>query len=510
MSMKKHKFNLVIILILLSNEGLLAQQTVNITTGQSTPGQFNDPIWRARKEDDLQSNALPASITNNVTQSQNYCTGEVFISQNVLTDDCGNWITSETEAPDYYIPSLNCGGEIPASWPANWEFGRPPDYVYSVEFDVTSCMFDQVAQLNIDWMAGIRGIDKIKLNGTTIWVPGWPGEAWHEAPISLYANIEVQYGPNILEVFNKNWYYEDYSSIMICGEIIINDLDPLQAPQNTFCSDAPAGEILSWSPAPGASEYDVVVTWNDPFCFENGSPSAVMTYSTSSNVLLLPSPTIPHSWKVRAKNQYGCVSEFSAKKCGCSYCASPIHTQCEFDGISTYELSWLNDPNAASYEIDVIYHATDCCSSKYTPSLSTYNVINNSLTLTDVEDCFSWRVRTNCGCGEDKFSSWTNYECSCPYEVGKSFTKEIPKLFLDPNPSSDIVTIHLEVNEIFTSTDENAELILVNSSGIVVDQLNINVNEKTDINVQSLISGLYICKIIQNGAVIASEKLIIQ
>jgi len=183
-----------------------------------------------------------------------------------------------------------------------------------------------------------------------------------------------------------------------------------------------------------------------------------------------------------------------------SGCYPPTATNCEFDGTS-YTLSWANAQNASSYEVEITNIYGHCCEDPGFPYENIISTTSNSVTIQNIE-CFSWRVRSNCGKGEGINSSWTSFECGCPFPVGKGANGGA-KLFISPNPAKDVLKVKVE------NMDNETELIIIDGSGAQQLKSTIGKNEQKTIDISKLKPGLYICKVLYDGAVLTSEKLIV-
>ncbi|MDX2362184.1 MAG: T9SS type A sorting domain-containing protein [Crocinitomicaceae bacterium] len=461
-------------------------QVFDLTTGQGSLGS-TDPVWTAKISGSVY---LPTYIIFPVSADLDEGTSALFGVEN----ECGRWISKIQPNSSHYL-----------EWSYSTASPTSLTYTYMRHFTINECLFDPVAHLNLDFLAATSSVMEVKVNGVVVYSAAY-GTVTGFTPTSLIVDANVHYGLNSVQVVVKGNCC--YSALIVCGEITVDSIDE-GTPSNLGCCDPAAGEILSWTTVPGAVGYEVVVLSNDPVCYKGTEIPLPYetTYTTTENIFLMPPSTDSHAWKVRAIYPSGCYSEFSEQQCGCAAeigCSPPVDRNCLMDN-GVCLLNWSDMSGATEYEVEISYNDDACCEGEGNPTSEIFTVNTNSMSIPDIEDCFSWRIRSVCG--EGNFSAWTSFECGCYVKEGKALEVE-PKLFIEPNPSNDIVTIRLDDLEV--TTEQKAELIIVDMSGVTVYKSDIGINEPIDVDVNSMVPGLYICRIVSEGATVVSKRLIVE
>lgn len=270
----------------------LNAQVFDLTTGTGSVGSY-DPLWKVK---------VPGSSTFN---SVKISTGQIQYSSGgtpvtaYKQDNCGRWIS----------PHVNSNNHI-YSTVSNQE-----TYTYKRTFNVSGSCITGNAIVNITWIAADNKVNPtgaFRVNGVSY---NLPSGITHISPKSTSFSVNnIVSGTNTIEVDVYN--SESFTALQICGNI--NVTKGLRVPQSLDCCNANAGQILSWASVPGATGYDVILTYNDPKCCREGGIQTSAIYTTNQNALILPQLNSNcFSWKVRAKNSNDCLSEYSETQCSC-------------------------------------------------------------------------------------------------------------------------------------------------------------------------------------------------
>ncbi|MFT6281403.1 MAG: hypothetical protein ACJA0U_001530 [Salibacteraceae bacterium] len=357
-------------------------------------------------------------------------------------------------------------------------------------------------------MAADNTLTDVRVNGNSQLIPG--GISFNPAS-SMTSTPIVNPGVNTIEIDVVNNGL--YTALQLCGDITVTGDDV--APTNLDCCEALSGEVLSWGAVPGAIGYQVIIQWNDPDCCKSTQLPTESLFTVTGNSFVLPTPTVCHSWKVRAIFPNNCFSDFSIKQCGCypieGKCKSPVDLTCDLQQNSIY-LSWGAVPGVTNYEIEINYNDPACCNNGEIPYTNSFSTVSNSFIVGNPEACFSWRVRSICKDGTK--SAWSVIKCSCGFgqkqEEGNIRSNTIQgkdvKITLKPNPAEESVTI-MVLNPAVT---DNCELVILDLSGSVVHTSSIKMNEANRIDLMSFKPGMYICNVNADGKVISTDKLVIK
>lgn len=204
---------------------------------------------------------------------------------------------------------------------------------------------------------------------------------------------------------------------------------------------------------------------------------------------------------------------------------TPTSMKCAVDAKTGNQvLSWEPVPNAVEYEVEQVFNDPKCCPTGHMSTLIT-TPRSTSMTSSSFEpDCFSWRVRSVC---EDSVKSeWSETQCSCDIpiddsglerssvNVGGDFNSGLFDVKVSPNPANDFVTITLgnrvDVRNSEVPTLIQPELIIYDIESRVVQRVDITTNEPTVADLSKLKGGIYLIKVIDNGTIISTQKLVIQ
>lgn len=113
-----------------------------------------------------------------------------------------------------------------------------------------------------------------------------------------YGKVRYGYGD-----FGESQPDEAGESCELCGEIDCDILDNLcLAPngENAYCNPFADGVTFVWNPVPGATQYKVQITFNDPDCCRSGLPNT-LTYTTyNTNMYLGYLERYCFSWRIGA------------------------------------------------------------------------------------------------------------------------------------------------------------------------------------------------------------------
>jgi hypothetical protein len=479
----KKKISLLIVFfgILFSSNA----QVFDLTTGTSAIGT-TDPIWT------MQAPGGGAFGAVNVSTGSLQSAGGTIYPNAYAQNNCGRWISPWTNAANHIITTPGTLGT----------------FTYRMTFTVDDCVQNPTAVLDLSFMAADDVLNAIRVNGTAQTLPG--GTITFNPPSSMTSTPGVVNGVNTIEVDVIN--NSIYTALQLCGNITVTGDNV--APTNLDCCEALSGEVLSWGSVPGAISYQVVIQWNDPDCCESTQLPTESLYNVTGNSFVLPTPTVCHSWKVRAVFANNCYSDFSVKQCGCypikGKCKAPTELNCDADQNGIY-LSW-GSTGVTYYEIEINYNDPACCNNGELQFTNTFSTLSNSFTVSNPEACFSWRVRSICKDGSR--SAWSVYKCSCGFgqkqEEGNIRSNSIQgkdvKVTLMPNPAEESVTI-MVLNPAVT---ENCELVILDLSGSVVHSSSIKMNEENRIDLTSFKPGMYICNVNADGKIISTDKLVIK
>jgi len=181
-------------------------------------------------------------------------------------------------------------------------------------------------------------------------------------------------------------------------------------------------------------------------------------------------------------------------------------------------LSWDAVSGATGYQVEILYNDSKCCRQGQTYGVI-YPVTENVL-LFSPTSCYSWRVRAVKG---SCYSDWSEKKCGCynvfvtvdpepaaPSEMSSknnNIANEVITKVM-PNPANGFITVNI-MNPAGTLKTNVCEFVLVNLSGQEVLRETVQLSEPKQVNVDGLKSGMYIYKVVTNGRVVATEKLVI-
>ena len=483
------------VIICMSLSSIAQVCVFDLTTGTDVVGSV-DPIWEVRTP--MSVDFDPVNISTGALQSGTYIYPNAYIQ-----NDCGRWIS----------PHLNGLFNIVSS---GAEIGI---YTYQAVVNVEApCGIDS-ARLTFDFMAADNSLPAVRVNDINY--PPPPGIT-HITPGSMTTLVALDPGVNIIQVDVNNLH--SYTGLQLCGELTV--YKTLCPPDDLYCCDAPSGQVLTWAEVSGAIGYDIDFGFNDinSPCCENVTelPTGYMEFLTD-NVFLLPdSFTACFWWRVRAVFPDGSKSEWSEKECDClpNPCETPTELECSINSVGRV-LSWTAVVGAISYDVMINYNDPACCPvGGGLPFSNMYSTTDDFYVVPGFNQCFSWRVRARCLNGG--ISEWSEAKCSddCFFSNPAISTNEETtkrssanyanvKTSVIPNPANDYVSITI-TDASGDSEINNATLIIFDITGKEVYKSSITSNESKQIDVSQFTSGIYLLKILDNGRLISSDKLVIQ
>ena len=331
--------------------------------------------------------------------------------------------------------------------------------------------------------------------------------------------------PSVVECFSwsvrtrcaDNSITEFSAPVCACGD---EDACNLPAPTNLDCIISGNDQVLSWDPVAFAVSYQVIISYNDPLCCDNGLMPYSISLTTSDPFIVLPGPEDCFSWEVRAVCIDGIYSPFSEKKCSCHWinpCSveAPTNLDCEVY-LNNRLLSWDPVPGAVSYEVEVIYNDPTCCASGF-PSMFIFTPTSPSLLVSmNNPNCYSWRVRAICSDGS--ISPWSDKICNCfPFSPKPNTSSGNHPLIEDkiidlrikitPNPVQHTAQFNVENTNL--NRKEKGLLLIKTIDGKTVYESTIDLNETTEVDMSAFENGYYIYQII-HAQVNTSGKLVVQ
>ncbi len=280
----------------------------------------------------------------------------------------------------------------------------------------------------------------------------------------------------------------------------------------------------------GCSNVAMYDTYN--FKVYDSSGSLILDNTTNTNNVQVTFPangtyTIEVIYTI--VDNTGCTQTLSYQEsfdyvhCDCQILGPPTFMDCQ-PGINpdaTFQtLFWTPVSGAVSYEVEIILNDPTCCPNSTDPMFTfIFPRTGTSMNIPNGR-CYSWIVRSDCANGTK--SDWSSRSCSCGTKGGsdgsstKSLTQfdeqvEIGELHLVsvPNPSSDYVNITLTgwSDEILIN---HPEIIIYEMSGKVIYRAEIALDETKRVDVSSFNSGIYLINIVDDGAILSTEKLIVE
>lgn len=273
-------------------------QVFNLTTGVPGAPGGNDTKWSVKVPGSTVF--VPAKISTGLVQSGSNTYNPY--AQN----SCGRWITP-------YITSTNNVQKPPSATSQGV-------YTYRMRFYVSGCPAGN-SSLSLSFAAADNRLDSLRINNLNYTIPS--GIAFNPASsfsVPSITNITTGWNTIEFDVYNIG----SWTALQLCGNLNVKSYSKTP-PKNLGCCLSPAGQVLSWSPVPGAIGYEVIITWNDPKCCPKGTkPPTGSMYVTSQNALVLSTVfSSCFSWKVRAVYPNGCKTNFSDTKCSCSKIVKP-------------------------------------------------------------------------------------------------------------------------------------------------------------------------------------------
>jgi hypothetical protein len=297
-----------------------------------------------------------------------------------------------------------------------------------------------------------------------------------------------------------------------------------KVPDNLKCSSMFTGSTISWDPIPGAT-YKVIITTNDPACCHTTLPGVSMVWSVAGTSTVVPTSVGScFSWYVVAICPDGSSSSASVLMCSCSpvvtpLCDDPYKLKCSVIQGQT-KLSWSGGASATGYELEITYNDPACCHSSSLAYTTTYPLTSTSFVVgPGAWRCFSWRVRAVCPAG---YSNSVEGGCNCPDVATPSFptSKQAQggnntgstlgtelRVEAVPNPASDYVDFTLSGTE--SLQNQSLEISIHDITGREVSRKSVNADGKVKFDVYSLSTGLYIYKVMRNGELFYSGKIMI-
>ena len=469
---------------------------IDLTTGTGPVGS-TDLIWEVR----IPGSGIFVPVTISTGALQN-SSGTIYPNA-YAQDRCGRWIS----------PHLTSGFNITNTG------GLSGIYTYQAVITVDApCGIDS-AEMCFDFMAADNVLSAVRVNGDNY--PPPPGIT-HIAPGNMCAFVSLVPGINVIQVDVNN--FESYTGLQLCGELSVykTSCDP---PEDLHCCEAPAGQVLTWAEVEGAIGYNIEFGFNSECC-ENSTelPTGWMEFVTD-NVFLVPESFGDcFWWRVRAVYPDGSTTEWSEKECDCIDvelpCETPTDLSCAYNSVGRI-LSWGTVADAVSYDVAISYDDPSCC-----PPVDDlpFSTIFFTTDIFHVEPgpnkCFSWRVRAHCQNGG--VSDWSEPKCSndCSFSISDSPSSEDVEnrtslgsdkitTRIIPNPANEFVTITIDDATNIRKGSE-ATLMILDITGKEIYNASIRLNEPKQIDVSLFSSGIYYLKVLEDGKVIASDKLAIQ
>lgn len=462
-------------------------QVFNITTGIGTIGD-NDPNWTVRNPGT--TSFIPATITTGAIQY-----GATVYPNAYAQNSCGRWISSSVNAANNIVSAA------------------PGTYTYKLCFETGNCVSNS-ATLDISWIAADNLWADFRVNGSSI---PMPSGVTHTNPGSLNSTITISPGVNCIEVdvFNNNGGTSP-TALQLCGSITVTGPGAVAPPSNLDCCESLTGNVVSWSSVPGAIGYEVEVIYNDPDCCTEGDLPTANLFSTTSTALVIPPTSKCYSWRVRAIFPDQCKSAYSKKMCGCTpgelKCIAPERLDCEVQN-NGRKLFWNTVSGASGYEVMIIYNDPACCKIGLPSSLG-MSTLSNSVFVSDISKCFSWKVRTVCKDGT--YSDWSAATCSC-----KGFKEEIEEetntnssnpdleklqVTVTPNPANEYVEFIIQSKDI---KQKQGELTIINFNTSKTFTYKVNLNGSTRIQLDNFQRGFYLYSVVTNE-ITKTGKLVIE
>jgi hypothetical protein len=189
-------------------------------------------------------------------------------------------------------------------------------------------------------------------------------------------------------------------------------------------------------------------------------------------------------------------------------------------------LSWNPVAGATSYQVEITYNDPACCRTSQLPTGMMYTVTDNVLLFTP-GNCYSWRIRAvNGPC----LSKWSEKKCGCygalptsidepapnpQNKVGRSNNtigmQQVDEVMtnINPNPADHMITVNIS-NPTGTLKTDVCNLEIVDLSGLQVLRAPVQLNIAKEIKIDGLRPGMYICKIVADGRVVSSQKLVVK
>ncbi|MBL4709103.1 MAG: T9SS type A sorting domain-containing protein [Flavobacteriales bacterium] len=217
----------------------------------------------------------------------------------------------------------------------------------------------------------------------------------------------------------------------------------IKTPDSLDCYITHGGQWLSWNSIANAVDYEIEFYYNDPSCCPaGGAGSITIPISTGGSAnYFVSNLTDCFSWRVRSVCADGTRSAWSKKSCSCVVPAciikAPINLNCQITH-GGQNLTSAAVFNAVSYEIEIYKNDPSCCLAGGAGSITIPIPVNGtSYFVSNLTDCFSWRVRSVCADGTR--SAWSKRKCSCGISVS-CFIKAPENLDCTLNRSSQLLT----------------------------------------------------------------------
>jgi hypothetical protein len=300
----------------------------------------------------------------------------------------------------------------------------------------------------------------------------------------------------------------------------------IKAPEDLKCALRHDGQFLSWASVPNAVSYELDIIYNDPKCCNSTQRPLGISIPLTDTTYLLSDLSACFSWRVRAVCKDGTRSDWSITLCSCGlrcFIQPPTTLKCDINKQGQL-LSWSPVLSAVSYEIELYKNDPACCRNGLPGSITIpIPVAGTTYQIGNTTDCFSWKVRAVCSDGS--VSAWSTSHCSCnsvispqpvtpsPAKTGGSLGKLSKRYNLHysavPNPADDQVSIsfHDDAQQL---NNVNAQLVIMDISGKKVFETAISANEVKSVDISQFEAGVYVYRIIKDGQVLISDKLLVE
>ncbi|WP_190277322.1 T9SS type A sorting domain-containing protein [Taibaiella lutea] len=533
------------------------------------------PCWRDNGLDMLQK-SFSSSVSGTARINFSYALvlekpddGNPFFVARVLNNlgvEVGTRICKHPNSIDPLIQTVianvpGCEQGYPVSW-RDWgcdfiEFDIAANKTYTIEFFVADCgggghfgyaYVDDICTdvLCCDASKPVNLRCTPSINGSQL--------SWDPVPgVSYYKLIRNQYDPSCCEgphppnpistvdnVSLTNFFVPDSYAHCFSWSVVAVMPDRCEATSFKMCSCTPpppppdsldcnasaGGNMLSWTPIPGAAYYKVVLNQYDPGCCDTSPipyPISAVWTSYSSNVFVPYSFAYCFSWWVTAIMSDSSSSERSEKKCSCVQ-MPPTGLNCfpnYMNGSYGSVISWNPVAGAVSYKVFYIKNDPLCCPGTSPTSGMITTTSTSGFVPSTIAACFSWRVVAVMANGTESISSET--KCSCTKTGGKPGRNEDePKttegkttigknIFATaiPNPASEYIEfeVHNKDNQMGTNS---FTLYLYDMSGREVFNKEITDNNKLRVDIQPYLNGIYIYEIRSNDKSLFKDKVVIK